>query len=222
MIASAIYLFAILAIVSYLTSTPISRGYLLLACPRAPRSLLTRALWRRRLLTARRSGRRMSRVLVLGDDEESARIIAELERKPEAGYQVVAVSGPGKRRTSTPRSGRSLPRTGAVMSTECSAMPGADTVIVASDAALSVQKVREISWQLEAGRQHLIMAPSLTDIGGPRIHTRPVAGSSPHPRRDPAVLGAAALLKRSFDLVGSGAAPALLAPLFAVLALSSG
>ena len=52
----------------------------------------------------------------------------------------------------------------------------ADTVLITSANELSTETVRWLSWQLEPGRQHLIVAPSLTDIGGPRLHTRPVAG----------------------------------------------
>ena len=41
---------------------------------------------------------------------------------------------------------------------------------------LLADKVKQISWGLEAGNQHLVLAPSIVDIAGPRIHTRPVAG----------------------------------------------
>jgi len=219
-IASAIYLFAILAVVSYLTSTPISRGYLLLACPAGTALLLlTRALWRRRLWAARRAGDAMSRVLVIGDDQESARIIAELGRMPEAGYRVVGVSGPGTR-SDFSSAGVDVPFLGPVRDIDrMLEITGADTVLVASDAALSAQSVKQISWQLEAGRQHLIMVPSLTDVGGPRMHMRPVAGFPLVHVETPRYSGRQRFVKRSFDLVGSGALLLLLAPLFGVLAL---
>ncbi|WP_409048033.1 sugar transferase [Microbacterium sp. HA-8] len=219
-IASALYLFAVLAIVSYLTTTDVSRGYLLLSFPVGMALLLiSRALWRRRLWAARRSGEAMSRVLVIGDDEESARIVRELDSMPEAGYRVVGVSGPGSR-SDFMSAGIEVPFLGPVEDVDrMLRMTGADTVIVASDAALPVERVREISWQLESGRQHLIMVPSLTDIGGPRIHTRPVAGLPLVHVETPRYTGRQRVLKRSFDILGSGALLLILAPLFAVLAL---
>lgn len=219
-IAAAVYLFATLAIVSYLTSTPVSRGYLLVAFPLGTVLLLiSRALWRRRLWASRRSGGAMARVLVIGDDQESARIIAELSRTPEAGYRVVGVSGPGTRSDFT-AAGVNVPFLGPVEDVDrMLAMTGADTVIVASDAALSVEKVRAISWQLEAGRQHLVMVPKLTDIGGPRMHMRPVAGLPLVHVETPRYTGRQRFVKRAFDVTGSGALLVVLAPVFLVLAL---
>ncbi|MGC5173221.1 sugar transferase [Microbacterium sp. DT81.1] len=218
-VTSAIYLFAVLAIVSYLTTTPVSRGYLLLGFPLGTAALLTtRFLWRQRLRAARRAGRGLARALLIGDDEENARITNELDRMPEAGYRVVAVSGPGKR-TEFTCGGASVPFLGPVDDvSRVLAMTDADTVIVASDAALPVQKVREISWRLEAGRQHLIMVPSLTDIGGPRMHTRPVAGLPLVHVETPRYTGAQRIIKRTFDVVGSATLLLVLAPTFLILA----
>lgn len=219
-ISSAIHLFAILAIASYLTMTPVSRGYLLLGFPLGTAALLsTRYLWRRRLRAARRAGHGLARALVIGDDEENTRITRELDRMPEAGYRVVAVSGPGKRTEYTSR-GQPVPFLGPMDDVATMlAMTDADTLIVASDAALPVSKVREISWRLEAGRQHLIMVPSLTDIGGPRLHTRPVAGLPLVHVETPRYTGRQRLVKRTFDIVGSSALLTLLAPMFLVIAI---
>ena len=52
----------------------------------------------------------------------------------------------------------------------------ADTVAISSTDELPPSVVKRISWQLEAGRQHLVLAPSIIDVVGPRIQTRPVAG----------------------------------------------
>jgi len=52
----------------------------------------------------------------------------------------------------------------------------ADTVAVTSTDELPPSSVKRISWALEAGRQHLVLAPSIVDVVGPRIQTRPVAG----------------------------------------------
>ena len=217
-ISSAVYLFAIVAVVSYLTMTPVSRGYILLGFPLGLSGLLlTRYLWRQRLKAHRRAGRGMARALVIGDDEENARITAELDRNPEAGYLVVGLSGPGSRSDYTCR-GASVPFLGPADDViMMMSMVDADTLIVASDAALPVRKVKEISWRLKAGRQHLILVPSLTDIGGPRLHTRPVAGLPLVHVETPRYTGRQRVVKRTFDVVGAVLLLILLAPLFAIL-----
>ncbi len=217
-ISSAVHLFAIVAVASYLTMTPVSRGYILFGFPLGLAALLlTRYLWRQRLKTHRRAGRGMARALVIGDDEENSRITAELDRAPEAGYLVVGLGGPGSRTDYTCR-GVGVPFLGPADDViMMMSMVDADTLIVASDAALPVRKVKEISWRLEAGRQHLILVPSLTDIGGPRLHTRPVAGLPLVHVETPRYTGRQRLVKRTFDIIGSVLLLMVLAPLFAIL-----
>ena len=52
-------------------------------------------------------------------------------------------------------------------------------------------------------RQHLIMAPNLTDVSGPRIHTRPVAGLPLIHVETPRYEGGKLFAKRVFDIIGS-------------------
>jgi lipopolysaccharide/colanic/teichoic acid biosynthesis glycosyltransferase len=51
-----------------------------------------------------------------------------------------------------------------------------DTIVIASNDEPSDERVRELSWSLELGRQHLVVASKPTDVGDPCIDTRPVAG----------------------------------------------
>ncbi len=82
---------------------------------------------------------------------------------------------------------------------------GADTVVITSADDLPPERVRELSWSLEPGKQHLVVAPSLTDIGGPRIHTRPVQGLPLIHVETPTYEGRKLWTKRAFDIVGSAA-----------------
>ena len=41
---------------------------------------------------------------------------------------------------------------------------------------LTATRLRRLGWQLEGTGIDLVVAPALTDVAGPRIHTRPVAG----------------------------------------------
>jgi len=95
----------------------------------------------------------------------------------------------------------------------------ADTLVIASTDELPPDRVRELSWALEPGRQHLVMAPSLTDVGGPRIHTRPVAGLPLMHVEMPTFEGAQLFLKRMFDLFASAVLIVVLSPLLIAIAL---
>jgi exopolysaccharide biosynthesis polyprenyl glycosylphosphotransferase len=103
--------------------------------------------------------------------------------------------------------------------TEALAATGADTVVITSADDLPPERVRQLSWSLEPGRQHLVVAPSLTDIGGPRIHTRPVQGLPLIHVETPTYSGRKLYTKRAFDLVGSSALIIVLSPILLVLAL---
>jgi exopolysaccharide biosynthesis polyprenyl glycosylphosphotransferase len=63
------------------------------------------------------------------------------------------------------------------------------------------------------------VAPSLTDIGGPRIHTRPVAGLPLIHVETPRYAGSKLFTKRLFDILGSGALITALSPVLIVLAI---
>jgi exopolysaccharide biosynthesis polyprenyl glycosylphosphotransferase len=80
--------------------------------------------------------------------------------------------------------------------------------------------MRELSWGLEPGHQHLVVAPSLTDIGGPRIHTRPVAGLPLIHVETPRYEGKRLFAKRSFDLLAAAALIVLLSPFLASIAIA--
>ena len=95
----------------------------------------------------------------------------------------------------------------------------ADTVVVTGSDKISSQRMRELSWSLEPGRHHLVVAPSLTDIGGPRIHTRPVAGLPLIHVEMPRYEGIKLFAKRAFDLVVSGLLILVLSPFLGIIAL---
>ncbi|PPG55682.1 UDP-phosphate galactose phosphotransferase [Rathayibacter sp. AY2B7] len=76
-----------------------------------------------------------------------------------------------------------------------------------------------MSWTLEPGREHLVVAPSLTDIGGPRIHTRPVAGLPLIHVETPRFDGRQRFAKRLFDILASTMLIILSAPVLVVVAV---
>ena len=95
---------------------------------------------------------------------------------------------------------------------------GADTVLVARGGYGTAQELRRIAWDLEGSSIDLVVVPSLTDVAGPRIHMRPVAGLPLLHVEQPQAGEAGGLSKRLFDLVLAGGALVLLSPLLLVVA----
>ncbi|TDN90540.1 sugar transferase [Microbacterium sp. BK668] len=174
--------------------------------------LLSRWVARRWLVAQRKQGRMANRVLLVGSEESVASTARDLQRNPAAGLYVVGGCTP------TGRIADYIPGTEIAVSGSVSNVMdalrrvSADTVLITSSNELSADTVRTLSWQLEPGQQHLIVAPSLTDIGGPRLHTRPVSGLPLVHVETPRYRGGKLHAKRVFDVLAAGALILLLAP----------
>ena len=213
-------LFGLLAIVAYLFQIDLARGYILVAFPLGIVVLcFSRWMWRQWLGAQRRNGQYTARVLLVGSKITVQHIARELARHPEEGYLVVGACIPaGIIGGHLP--GTQIPICGNIASVEQALeQTDADTVTITSSDELTPQAIRELSWGLEAGRQHLIVAPSLTDIGGPRIHTRPVAGLPLIHVEMPRYEGRKLFAKRAFDIFGSAVLLLLLSPVLLVIAI---
>jgi exopolysaccharide biosynthesis polyprenyl glycosylphosphotransferase len=220
-IVASLSTFGGLAIVVYLFNLQLARGYFLIALPIGLAALLlVRHLWRLWLRAQRREGGYSARVVLAGCPESVAHLARELERMPEAGFQVVGACLPaGSEAALDPVEAGPIRIVGDVDHVfEAVEDLGADTVIITSSDELSPQKVRELSWKLEPGNQHLIVAPALTDIGGPRIHIRPVAGLPLVHVETPRYRGGKLHSKRLFDVVASALLIMLLSPVLLAVA----
>jgi exopolysaccharide biosynthesis polyprenyl glycosylphosphotransferase len=221
-------LFGAIAILAFLFRVDVARGYLLIALPLGISVLLfERWLWRQWLIAQRWLGQYSAKVLLVGSEESVAAIARELHRSPTAGYRVVGACVPSGKVADVIQ-GTTVPVMGSVDNVERAiAATGADTVAVTSTDDLPPAKVKQISWALEAGRQHLVLAPSIVDIAGPRIHTRPVAGLPLIHVETPKFSRGQRFVKRTSDILGAAvliviASPILLAVACAVAITSPG
>jgi exopolysaccharide biosynthesis polyprenyl glycosylphosphotransferase len=216
---ASLRLFGGIAIIAFLTRTDVARGFLLISLPLGVAVLLlTRWLWRQWLVAKRSTGSFSARVLLVGSVDSVAQIARELQRNPSAGYHVVGACTPtGTVAGTVP--GTNIPMMGTVHAVERAMQStGADTVAVTSTDELPPDKVKQISWGLQPGRQHLVLAPSIVDIAGPRLHTRPVAGLPLIHVETPKFSVGQRLLKRSLDLFATSAGLVLLAPVLLTVA----
>lgn len=212
--------FGIIAIVTLAFKIDLARGYLLLALPAGSLVLLlSRKLWRGWLVTKRSETDALSNnVVVVGVGARASTIIRELQGAPAAGYRVVGACLPDgdaldEDLVDDVPAGRLDDAVSFMRSV------GGDTIAVSGTDYLPASDIRRISWQLESGREHLVVSPSLIDIAGPRISMRPVAGLSLIHVETPRFTGWRLFLKTTMDLVGAGVLAVLLLPLLLVIAL---
>jgi exopolysaccharide biosynthesis polyprenyl glycosylphosphotransferase len=217
---ATLWLFVLVAAAGFLADVDLSHGWLLVALAVGLIGLVAaRRLWRGWLARQRAVGRCSSRALLVGSPASVSAIARDLARQPHSGYLVVGTWNPRPAHHRLVLPDDELIRRDLDDILELLDRNAADTVIVTGSDELTPERIRQLSWSLESGRQHLVMAPSLTDIGGPRIHTRPVAGLPLIHVETPRYEGPKSFLKRAFDIVATGMLVALLSPVLGAIAL---
>lgn len=222
-IAASAWLFGFVAIISYALRFDTPRGYVGLAFPAGAAGLLAaRWLVRQHLSIERRRGLSGSRVLIIGGPHSVEHLVRSLRSAPEAGYMPVAAHLPGALPDSHRLAGLGVPVTGvesdftSILNVILSA--DVDAVAVSAGVNMHPQDLRRLGWELAARDIGMILAPALTDIAGPRIHTQPVAGLPLIHVSTPKLAGGKKVAKRTFDILISAALIVSLSPLFIILA----
>ncbi|MFX1821901.1 sugar transferase [Pseudarthrobacter sp. CC4] len=221
--AASLWLFGLVAIISYVCRFDTARGYVGVALPVGLIGLLVgRWLLRQHLGIDRLKGQSMSRLLLLGSQSAVAHLYDSLTSAKAAGYRPVAAYTPGSRPDADfePESGLPILGHEAKVSNIMSAIRccGADAVAVTAGVQLHPQTLRHLGWELAANNVGLIMAPALTDIAGPRIHTQQVAGLPLIHVTTPTLEGGQRVVKRLFDVTVSGLLIVLSAPVMLFVA----
>jgi exopolysaccharide biosynthesis polyprenyl glycosylphosphotransferase len=217
---SSILTFGLFLFGAFFLDLDISRSYAIAVFPLGIAAILTnRWLCRQWLLARRAHGEYSSRVVLIGSQRSVLETARDLGRNPAVGYKVVGVGltdGPDEGTLL----GTDLPILGAIddIPHRLDAY-GADTLIATNSDHLPAERVREISWNLHPQRHQLVLAPSITDIAGSRVHLRPVAGLPLLHVETPQYEGPQRVAKRIFDVVVSGAILAVLLPLFLAVAV---
>lgn len=217
---SSARVFGLLAIAAYLLHVQLARGYVLIAFPLGIIVLiLSRWMWRQWLGMKRQDGEYVARLLLVGSAASAAHLAQQLRRHRAEGYLVVGACVPGGL-VEGKLGDTGIPVLGDLDDVlRVLEEVGADAVAVTSSDELTPERVRRLGWELERGQQGLIVAPSLTDIGGPRLHTRPVAGLPLIHVEVPRYEGRKLIMKRLFDIFGSSVLIVLLSPILLALAL---
>lgn len=222
--AASLWLFGLVAIVSYVFRVDTARGYVGIALPVGLAGLLSaRWLIRQHLNVARQDGRSMSRLLILGGPSAVAHLAASLEGAKHSGYLPIAAYTPGSTDHEALGGASGLPVLGHKADTasilEAIEACSADAVAVSAGVQLHPQTIRHLGWELASKNVGLIMAPALTDIAGPRIHTQQVAGLPLIHVTTPTLEGGQRVAKRLFDIFVASALIILTSPIMVLVAL---
>ena len=230
--AASLWLFGLVAIFSYVLRIDTARGYVGIALPVGLTGLLmARWLLRQHLNVTRQGGESMSRLMLLGGPGAVAHLASTLVEAKHAGYLPIAAYMPGADQSLTVEPSSGLPvlghdnQTASILKAidECKA----DAVAVSAGVQLHPQTLRHLGWALASRNVGLIMAPALTDIAGPRIHTQQVAGLPLIHVTTPTLEGGQRVAKRLFDIFAAAiliviASPVMLGIALAVLLTSPG
>ncbi|MFT4232861.1 MAG: sugar transferase [Leucobacter sp.] len=212
--------FGIMAILAFALKSPIGRGYFLFALPTGLVALIiARWAWRKRLHRRRSRGFNSYRTLIMGERTKARHVAEQILRNPHIGFELVGAV--------TERGGtsRDLTEGVSVLSDyegliECIDSHDVDTLIVTAADTITPEELKRIGWELESRNIDLIVAASLTDIAGPRIHMRPVADMPLIHVEYPSFTGRKYFAKRMFDLIGSSLLILLLSPVMLIVALA--
>ncbi len=209
--------FGAVAVLSYALDLQPSRALMAAALPVG---LLVvpagRYLARRAVVGARGRGQWAHRVVIVGDRAPVEQLVTRLREEPFAGFAPVgACLGDGSSRRLAP----GVPVLGSwAQVAEIVGRVGADVVMVAGGPSATADRIREMAWSLEATGADLVVSTSLTDVTGPRISVRPVAGLPLLYVDQPRLTGLRRVVKAALDVVGAGLGLTLLSPLLLVTA----
>lgn len=195
-ISATLVTFGTVAVISYAFKLQLPRSFVAVSLPMGLGMLiLGRYVARRWLIRRRIKGLSLHRVVAVGDEPAVENLRAQLARDQYAGYDVVGSCSSSGDFIAALRASR------------------ADTLAVTASRDMTSQRLREISWGLEGTNVALIVAPSLTDVAGPRITVHPVGGLPLLHVDEPRFTGWRRLLKGGIDRTGAALGVLVLSPL---------
>ncbi|MDS1115997.1 sugar transferase [Gordonia westfalica] len=223
-VTACLALFGALAMVDLLFRLNIARGFIAIALPVGTAGLLIcRWLWRQWLGHRRLRSENVERVLVVGSETSAVPMIERLMRQPGLGYRVVGICLPSRsgNRKTVMVDDTAVPVYGT-FDDVCNSVldSGATTVAVTSAEALGHDAMQALSWDLEGLDVEMMVSPGVTDVAGPRVMVRPVAGLPLLHIDKPRYDGANRFRKALVDRVGAAIILTLLAPVFIAVAFA--
>ncbi|MFC8302315.1 sugar transferase [Specibacter sp. NPDC057265] len=217
-VQSTLRAFGILAMVMVVLGVQVPRLFFAVALPAGlVLLLLNRHVWRSWLGRRRRAGQYLSPALVVGSAAEVHHVVQQLERSSSTGYKVSGmaltheVEGPGR--------WQHLPVLSTIADIDTLvAAAGAQAVVVAGKLPGGPAAIQELGWRLGDLDTELVVASSLANVAGPRLHFRPADGLPLMHVELPRYSGIKHVVKRAVDVVLAAVGLVLIMPLLLLLA----
>jgi exopolysaccharide biosynthesis polyprenyl glycosylphosphotransferase len=212
---------AVIGLVCYISQTRLARGYIATTLVLGTMLLLvSRYVLRKYVHRLRRTGRWSHRVLAVGNREAVAELIAQTHTEPHAGFTVVAAC----LRQDQPDlkfGEHTVPVVGSLYGiVESLQEHDIDTVAVTRAPEITTEWLTQLAWSLEGSGVGLAVAPALTNVAGPRIAIRPVAGLPLLQVEEPELRGPNRLVKQVIERTAAALALAILSPILFLIALA--
>ncbi|MDX6278428.1 MAG: hypothetical protein QOJ72_2556, partial [Nocardioidaceae bacterium] len=217
--SSTLVVFGVIAFFGYSAKVALPRSYVMVALPFGLVLLaLSRWSWRQWLLAQRQRGGMVHEAIVVGTRAAVEHLAEVIERQASYGYRLIGVCLTGD---DLPTHAAGLPVLGGVDGlVGTTVASGAHAVIVTSSDATHPDMVRRLGWDLEGYDIEIIVAPSLANVAGPRVHVRPVAGLPLLHVEQPSYRGASRWAKFLLDRFGSLALLIVGLPIFVAVAVA--
>ncbi len=221
-LTASIAVLATVGTVSWALRLEVARGFVVLTLPLATvLTLLARAGHRQWLRRQRQRGHHQRTTILVGPRAAVAALDEQLQRSPHQGYRVIGCCLPTGEQSDTADAFNGLPVMGNVC--EVAAVVDrfeVDTVAVLPGPDLHGAALRRLGWELEKTDAELLLAPAVTDVAGPRVHIRPVAGLPLLHMERPELTGIRRFTKEVVDRAAAAVGLLLLAPVLLGIAVA--
>lgn len=215
-VASAyVVVIAVMAVAGYAVGTAVGHSWVFGALPLAAGlSMLGRYGLRHWLHRGRRSGEYLRSVVVAGDAESVRELIRRTRSAPHVGWRIEAVCLAHALSDGTlpvavddvPVLGTDEDLVGIVT------LHGYSAVAILPSSGWAPDRTQRLAWDLEGTGADLLIAPTLMDIVGPRLHISPVSGMPLLQLNAPRFTGPAWVIKTVLDRVLALALLIVIAP----------
>ena len=213
--------FGLLAAVNGFVQIDGLRAYLLVGLPTGLMLLLVgRSFWGRRLDADRAAGFSLSRALIVGSGPDINFVAEQLGRAAVPRYAIAGVVFSDGLLGSGAMTSTGFPAFDGIEAvTDAIAIANADVVILAGHPGDGGEFVRALSLRLESSPAELVLAWCLDSVDSSRMRFDTANGLPLTHVSTPTFSGGKHHVKRAMDVLLSGTALMVLAPVFAIIAL---
>jgi exopolysaccharide biosynthesis polyprenyl glycosylphosphotransferase len=221
-LGASVVLVAAVGTVSWAFHMHLARGFVVVALPLTTvLTLLQRFAHRHWLYRQRRRGRYQQTTILVGHLRSVAALDEQLQREAYQGYRVIGCCLPHIQRSPGADAFNGLPILGGLEEVaDVVTRFEVDTVAVLPSQEFDGPALRRLGWQLEDTSAELLVAPAITDVVGPRIHIRPVAGLPLLHVDRPELTGVRRFAKGAFDRTAALLALLVLSPVLLGIAVA--